>query len=526
MTSGSSPVRMTTTPFLLVLVLLHAVQWSSFPSGGFAIAAAFSASDLRVSFGRVNSWSSPKQQLPLSIAGDPGKGRYHPSRPFHSNRNVHLQEDQEQSSSVPLPSKKEPAAVLDDTTARNALLSLTEESTPSTTTVSAEPEAATVFAPPASSEPVLGLWAARGLLLLVAAIWGTNFASVKYLEGLCFHPPCHHPPSEFALARFGVAALVSLPLLIGQPIAVIWAGLECGLTITLGYVTQAMALATIPSGECAFICSLTVVFVPLAAAILYGKPIRPANIAAAAVALAGVGVLEGLVDVPHWIDGANAAALPIDPTTTTTAASALAASAPSALQASSGAVANPLPAFLSSPLESLSKTLGVESGDILALGQPIGFGYSFLRIEHYQEQFKDVPNRVLTIAAAQCVCVGVLSLLWVLHDYNGVLPDFGYLAEPHRIATILWTGIVTTVAAIYLEGLALQTASATDASIAFASEPVWASLFGFWLLHEQLGLNSYVGGAIILSACLLGALSDLKPSSTVLSESPPPTVDP
>lgn len=85
--------------------------------------------------------------------------------------------------------------------------------------------------------------------------------------------------------------------------------------------------------------------------------------------------------------------------------------------------------------------------------------------------------------------------------------------DPHRLAAIGWTGIVTTVGAIYLEGLALETASATDAALTFASEPVWASLFGAWLLHEKLNLNAYVGGAVILTACLMSALADMPSAS-------------
>lgn len=77
------------------------------------------------------------------------------------------------------------------------------------------------------------------------------------------------------------------------------------------------------------------------------------------------------------------------------------------------------------------------------------------------------------------------------------------------MAAIAWTGIATTVLAIYFEGVALQTATATDAALTFSSEPVWASLFGMWLLHEQLNFNAYVGGSIILVACVVGALSDL-----------------
>ena len=71
---------------------------------------------------------------------------------------------------------------------------------------------------------------------------------------------------------------------------------------------------------------------------------------------------------------------------------------------------------------------------------------------------------------------------------------------------------MTTVVAIYLEGVALQVASATEAALVFASEPVWATLFGSWLLHENVNMNSYVGGAIILTACITSAVADL-PSS-------------
>jgi len=281
---------------------------------------------------------------------------------------------------------------------------------------------------------------------------------------------------------------VSLPLLIKQEWKVIAAGLECGAWISLGYVSQALALSSISAGKCAFICSLTVVFVPILSYFLYGKPVKPLNIVAAIIALSGVGVLEGMIDVNELIG--------VKPAFADTGAALTAASSSIEMVAAG-------------PLSSLAAVLGVGKGDLLALGQPIGFGFAFQRIEHYQEVYEDVPNRVLTIAASQCVAVGLLSLLWVLHDYNWVLPDFSYMIEPHRMGAIAWTGIVTTVFAIFLEGIALQTASATDAAITFATEPVWASLFGFLLLKEKLGMNSYVGGSIILGACLVGALSDV-----------------
>lgn len=343
-----------------------------------------------------------------------------------------------------------------------------------------------------NQEGELNIWMARGILLIVATIWATNFPAVKYLETLCFHPPCNHPPSEFAFARFGVAALVSIPLLIRQRWDVILAGFECGVFITLGYITQAVALSSISAGKCAFICSLTVVVVPILSALLEGKPIKPMNLVAAVMALCGVGLLEGLVDFNTLLGIAPAMA-------DTTATPELAVASSSSVEAATSVGA----------LATVAKTLGVSKGDIIALGQPLGFGYTFMRIEHYVEKFKDVENRVLTISAAQCVAVGFLSLLWVLYDFHGTIPNMEYLIEPHRIGTIAWTGIVTTVFAIYLEGIALQKASATDAALTFSSEPVWASMFAATLLHETLNLNAYIGGAVILMACITGALSDL-----------------
>ena len=288
------------------------------------------------------------------------------------------------------------------------------------------------------------------------------------METLCFHPPCNHPPSEAAFARFGVAALVGLPLLFKQRWDVIRAGLECGLYIFIGYSSQALALATIDSGKCAFICSLTVVFVPVVSALVYGKPIKTNNIIAGLVALLGVGVLEGLVNVnPLLLAVAPAVADVSVPELAASSVSSSVATASVATTVASGTLAE----VSTGPLAALAQTFGVSQGDLLALGQPIGFGYCFTRIEHYQEEFKDVPNRILTIAAAQCVAVGAFAFLWVLYDYDWTIPNFGYMIEPHRLAAIGWTGIVTTVFAIYMEGVALQTATATDAAAASDLRP-------------------------------------------------------
>lgn len=323
----------------------------------------------------------------------------------------------------------------------------------------------------------LGVWSSRALLMVVAAMYSTNFASVKYLETFCLEPPCEHDPSEAAFCRFLLSSFVCLPILYSnrKSIEIIKAGMECGFWMTVNYICQAEALEYISAGKCGFIGALGVVTVPLYAGFFLGRPIKLMSFVSALVAMVGVAILENLL--PIGIAGAS----------------------PPSAPAGGGSFFG-----------------GIGKGDILALGQPIGFGYAVMRIDQYIEKYSHVPNHVLTLTAAQCVSVCVLSFIWILYDCGG-MPDLSYMLETHRIVALGWTGMVTSVLAIVLQGIALQKASATDASLIFSSEPVFGSLFAGWLLNEKLTKSTYIGGAFILAACVLGSLTtggDEKTTST------------
>jgi len=248
-----------------------------------------------------------------------------------------------------------------------------------------------------------------------------------------------------------------------------------------------------------------VVFVPLLSA-LFGRPLKSTHLLAAGIALTGVALLEGIVDLNSLFGGESA--MPEDMNSLADPYFKHLALLVSNAASSSTEESGP-----NGLLAQWTASVGIQVGDIMALGQPLGFGFAVMRVEHYVEKFSDVDNRIITLSAAQCVMVGFISLLWVLYDFDGSLPDLSYMIEPHHLVAILWTGIVSTVFALYLQGIALQGVTATDAAIILVSEPVWASIFGFWLLHETLGLNSYVGGAVILIACLVGSLADILPPS-------------
>ncbi len=100
-------------------------------------------------------------------------------------------------------------------------------------------------------------WIARGLLLSVAAFYGTNFGCVKILDDVM-------NPSVAASLRFTLAGAVFMPYLMNCSNPVIMkGGIEVGVYAAIGYWAQAIALETSQAGTTAFICSLAVIVVPM-----------------------------------------------------------------------------------------------------------------------------------------------------------------------------------------------------------------------------------------------------------------------
>lgn len=296
----------------------------------------------------------------------------------------------------------------------------------------------------------------KGLLLLVAVIWGSNFGALKYLD------TSGVDVSVLTALRFFLASLALAPFLKGQPLGLVKAGLEVGLWVTLGYVTQAIGLQTTEASKSAFICSLTVVVVPLINGLL-GKKISTSTWASCLLAVFGVGLLT--------------------------------------LQGTSGPVI----------------------GDLWSLGQPLGFGIAFMRIEHYMAQWK---GKALPLAAGQMLSVFLCSVLWAGVSTAGFthLPDTTILQDPAHAAALVYTGVVTSALAVVLESIALTYVPAEETAVIFSTEPLWAAVTSALVLGERLKPAGYAGGAAILAACLLtqvdaSALAALLPLAKLAEES-------
>ena len=74
---------------------------------------------------------------------------------------------------------------------------------------------------------------------------------------------------------------------------------------------------------------------------------------------------------------------------------------------------------------------------------------------------------------------------------------------------VAWTGILSTSTNFCIEITAIGRVPCAEASVILATEPLWASLFAAILFHETFGTSDYIGGILMISACLVNTL---KPS--------------
>merc|ERR1712127_219763 len=78
----------------------------------------------------------------------------------------------------------------------------------------------------------------------------------------------------------------------------------------------------------------------------------------------------------------------------------------------------------------------------------------------------------------------------------------GILASPLAVGAILYTGLITTSLALYVESVAFQRVPATDASIVLTTEPLFAAAISAALVGETFGASDAVGAFFIVGACI------------------------
>jgi drug/metabolite transporter (DMT)-like permease len=297
----------------------------------------------------------------------------------------------------------------------------------------------------------------RALLAGASILYGTNFALGSIMNDAL-------NPSAATCARMVLASLALGPFLLQLAPTLFVPALICGCFTATGYISQSLALTTVAPATVAFLGAATVLVCPTLEAVVNKKPMglkdAPQVWLAAFLCLTGVAILELF-----------------DP--------------------SGGSVA--------------FQQVGL--GDFLSILQAVGFGTSFFLTER---MMRGQPDQALPITAVQVSVTAFLCMIWCLGDgWIGAAgtESFGLpnmFLDPNlkiAAAAVAWTGLATTALNRFVETSALGKVSSAEASVILATEPLWAALFAaLWLSDNAFGLNDYVGGALIVLACLANTL--------------------
>lgn len=304
-------------------------------------------------------------------------------------------------------------------------------------------------------DKILGSYLGPRLLLASASIlYGTNFPLGVIMNDSMV-------PSAVTSSRMVLASLSLSPFLFKLKPEFRWTALLGGCFVALAYISQSLALVSVSPATVAFLGAATVIVCPTLDAIVDKKPMglkdEPQIWLAAFLCLSGVGVLE------LW-----------DP--------------------------------------SGSGALELGFGDVLALMQSVGFGTSFFLTER---MMRSQPDQALPITAVQVSTTALLSSIWCVADgWIGQPGTEGYALpnlffEPTLMmaaAGVFWTGLITTALNRVVETASLGKVSSAEASVILATEPLWAAVFAALLLSEDFGANDYIGGSLIVLACLANTL--------------------
>jgi drug/metabolite transporter (DMT)-like permease len=133
-------------------------------------------------------------------------------------------------------------------------------------------------------------------------------------------------------------------------------------------------------------------------------------------------------------------------------------------------------------------------GDFLMLGNAFLYSIYIIKLESIT-----LRHPILPLTAIQLWVIAIVSLIWGAPDL---------LREQEVIGTnlgvILYLGLFDTAATIVLQVLAQRWVNAYETALMYTLEPIFAAVFSFLILGEQLGIRGLIGATFVLVAMIFG----------------------
>src|SRR5215217_841742 len=132
-------------------------------------------------------------------------------------------------------------------------------------------------------------------------------------------------------------------------------------------------------------------------------------------------------------------------------------------------------------------------GDLLVLLGSAAYSLQIALMERYAPRYDPVA---FTQAEMLSACAGFAVVAVALGQ---VEVPYGWTVW----GALLVTGIFASALGFLVQTWAQRRLSAARTALAFAMEPVWAGLFGFWLAGDRLGAVGWAGCTLIMSGIVV-----------------------
>jgi drug/metabolite transporter (DMT)-like permease len=132
-------------------------------------------------------------------------------------------------------------------------------------------------------------------------------------------------------------------------------------------------------------------------------------------------------------------------------------------------------------------------GDLLVLAGSAAYSLQIALMERYAPRYDPVAFTFVEMLAA-------------FAGFAAVAVALGQIELPRGWTVwgaLLVTGVFASALGFLVQTWAQRRTSATRTALAFALEPVWAALFGFWLAGDRLGAVAWVGAALIMAGIVV-----------------------
>jgi drug/metabolite transporter (DMT)-like permease len=137
--------------------------------------------------------------------------------------------------------------------------------------------------------------------------------------------------------------------------------------------------------------------------------------------------------------------------------------------------------------------VGDPVGDALVLGGSAAYSLQIALMERYARRYDPIAFTFVEMLAAFAGFTVIAVLLGQIE-----LPR-GWVVW----GALLVTGVFASALGFLVQTWAQRQLSAARTALAFAMEPAWTAVFGFWLAGDRLGAAGWAGAALIMAGIVV-----------------------